>query len=103
VGNLAGRKEFVEYDAQVFSLFENLLSNPKPVCGRLASAQADYLFPEDNITSAVLIPLGIPKPQGILAMGSRDIARFHVGMGTDLIQYMGAVISQLLKRWLKPF
>jgi len=102
-GNLAGRKEFVEYDAQVFSLFESLLSSSKPFCGRLAQAQIDYLFPNENITSAALIPLGIPKPQGILAMGSRDISRFHAGMGTDLIQYMGEVISQLLKRWLKPF
>lgn len=99
--SLAGRSEFVEYDAQVYGLFENLLSTNTPVCGRISAEQRDYLFPEHNVVSAVLIPLGVPKPQGILSLGSEDISRFHAGMGTDLLKYMGELVSQLLKVWLR--
>ena len=94
------RPEFVEYDAEVFSLFEILLTKNKPVCGRLSSEQVTYLFPEDKIMSGVLIPLGTPKPHGILVLGSRDVSRFHAGMGTDLLHYMGKLIGQLLRIWL---
>lgn len=98
---LIGRPEYVEYDAQVFTLFETLLSTNRPECGRLSSAQIEYLFADNQITSAVIIPLGIPKPQGVLAMGSREVSRFHAGMGTDLLKYMGELISQLLKLWAR--
>lgn len=98
--DLNERLEFVEYDAQVFSLFENLLSNNRAICGRLSDAQRNYLFPKIKIASAVLIPLGVPKPNGILALGSRDVARFHAGMATDLLKYMGELISHLMTIWL---
>lgn len=98
---LAGRREFVEYDAQVFALFESLLTTNKPVCGRLPSAQIEFLFGKEKIISAVLIPLGIPKPQGVLAIGSEEISRFHADMGTDLLKYMGELISQMLNVWLR--
>jgi len=99
--SLAGRHEFVEYDAQVFALFKNLLESSQPICGRLLSGQANYLFPNEQIASAVLIPLGIPKPMGILAMGSRDVTRFHSAMATDLLKYMGQLVSQLIQSWLR--
>lgn len=94
--SLAGRQEFVEYDAQIFTLFEALLTANQPICGRLPATQSTYLFAEAKIASAVLIPLGTPKPQGVLAIGSREISRFHANMGTDLLKYMGELISQLL-------
>jgi uncharacterized protein YigA (DUF484 family) len=99
--NLAQRQEFKEYDAQVFALFENFLENSLPVCGQLTTERVEYLFPNNNIVSAVLLPLGRPKPQGILAMGSHDISRFHASMGTELLQYMADLISYLLKMWLR--
>jgi len=99
--SLAGRHEFVEYDAQVFTLFKSLLESSQPVCGRLPNGQAHYLFPNEQIASAVLIPLGTPKPMGILAMGSKDVARFHTAMATDLLKYMGQLISQLIQSWLR--
>ncbi len=98
---LAHREEYVEYDAQIFELFEDVLSTNQPICGRLNSTQLNYLFPYTSITSAVLIPLGIPKPNGVLAMGSRDITRFYAGMGTELLKYMGELISQLLQTWIR--
>lgn len=100
-GHLAQRSEFKEYDAQVFALFENLLANSTPFCGQLTTERLEYLFPNNNVVSAVLLPLGKPKPQGVLAMGSDDISRFHASMGTELLQYMADLISHLLKMWLR--
>ncbi|MDM8559891.1 DUF484 family protein [Candidatus Parabeggiatoa sp. HSG14] len=97
------RQEFVEYDAQIFTLFENVLENQLPICGQLSTAQIEYLFPNSKIASAVLIPLGTPKqPRGLLAMGSHDASRFHVNMSTDLLQYLAELLSNLLKRWVQP-
>jgi uncharacterized protein YigA (DUF484 family) len=95
------RPEFVEYDAQVFTLFEELLGSDEPICGEISDEQMDYLFPNSRITSAVLIPLGNPKPQGLLAMGSQDAERFHANMGTDFLKYLGQLVSFLLKMWLR--
>lgn len=100
-GQLAPRPEFKEYDAQVFALFENWLASAKPSCGQLTTERREYLFPNNHIASAVLLPLGKPKPQGILAMGSQDISRFHASMGTELLQYMADLISHLLTMWLQ--
>jgi uncharacterized protein len=95
------RQEFVEYDAQVFTLFDSVLENHHPVCGQLSTEQLEFLFPDSQIASAVLIPLGSPKAQGLLAMGSHDVERFHADMGTDFLQFMGEIISHLLKLWLR--
>jgi len=99
--SLSGREEFVEYDAQVFSLFESLLSSDVAVCGQLLEEQKHYLFDNKAIASAVLIPISQQKSQGILALGSYDVTRFHEGMSTDLLKYMGDLISQLLYIWLR--
>jgi len=96
----AERQEFVEYDAQVFTLFEHLLENNEPICGTISEEQVEFLFPNSQIASAVLIPLGTPKPQGLLAMGSHDVERFHADMGTDFLKYLGNLVSHLLKTWL---
>ncbi|MEZ5673325.1 MAG: DUF484 family protein [Thiotrichaceae bacterium] len=98
---LAGRGEFVEYDADVFNLFEQFLSNNESFCGRLTPEQHGFLFPGVKIGSAVLIPIGLPKPRGLLAMGSHDVARFHAGMATDMLKYMGDLVSGLLNVWLR--
>lgn len=101
VNDHQARVEFAEYDAQVFHLFESILSSNQTFCGQLNQEQHHYLFAEQAIASAVLIPLGAPKARGILAMGSQEISRFHAGMSTDLLQYMGELIGQLLQLWLR--
>jgi uncharacterized protein len=98
---LMGRPEFVEYDAQMFALFERVLEKQETLCGRLTTAQADYLVPHGNIVSAVLMPIGSPKPHGLLAIGSQEVSRFHAGMSTDLLRYMGELVSHLLNLWLR--
>ncbi len=100
--SLAGeRSEFAEYDAQVYKLFENVLEASQPVCGRLAPPQAAYLFPNEKIGSAILIPLAVPEPRGLLALASQDVARYHNGMATDLMTYLGQIVSHFLRAWLK--
>ncbi len=98
----AERQEFVEYDAQIFTLFESLLENNKPICGELSPEQIEYLFSNSQIASAALIPLGTPEPQGLLAMGSHDASRFHADMGTDFLTYLGKIVSHLLRIWVRP-
>jgi len=96
------RAEFVEYDAQVFTLFEEILNTNKPICGEL-TAQIEYLFPQDKkIVTAVLIPLGSLKQQGVLAMGSHDASRFVADMNTDFLKYLGELVSHLLQMWMRP-
>jgi uncharacterized protein len=96
IDRFSHRVEFEDYDAHTFSLFERVLETNRPMCGRLSNAQTNYLFPNDQIGSAVLIPLGLPEPHGILAMGSVDVARFFNGMSTDLLVYLGDQISRIL-------
>lgn len=98
---LTGRHEFVEYDAQLFALFEQVLEKQETFCGRLTKAQAEYLVPHGNMVSAVIMPLGSPKPHGLLAIGSQEVSRFHAGMSTDLLRYMGELVSHLLNLWLR--
>lgn len=95
------RPEFCEYDAEVFNLFETVLKSSQPLCGRLSIEQHAYLFPQQKISSAVLLPLGDPKPYGLLALGSADVARYHASMATDLLKHLAQLITQLLKPSLK--
>ena len=39
---------------------------------------------------------------GILAIGSRDPARFHPGKGTDFLRRLGEVVSRTLQVMLEP-
>jgi len=94
--------EFVEYDAQVFNLFEQLLETKTPICGKLSVEQLKYLFPQNEIASAVLIPLGNLQHQGILAMGSHDASRFQVDMNTDFLKFLGELVGHLLQMWMRP-
>lgn len=92
--------EFVEYDAEVHSLFENVLGANKPICGRLSEAQAEYLFPGEKIGSAMLIPLSLPDPSGLLALASGEVSRYYSGMGTDLMAYLGSILGHFLRNAL---
>ncbi len=99
--SLANYPEFVEYDAEIFALFENFLESNQPICGQCPTKTMDYLFPNSEIGSAALIPLG--QAQGLLAMGSYDPLRYHSDMATDFLQYLGELVSHLLKMWLQLY
>ncbi|WP_416898860.1 MAG: DUF484 family protein [Minwuia sp.] len=39
-------------------------------------------------------------PAAMLALGSREIGRFHPGQGTELLSFMSEVVARCLRRWL---
>jgi uncharacterized protein YigA (DUF484 family) len=75
--------------------FENLFIKGKPICGKLSAKQQRFLFSPhiEEVQSTALLPLKTTKNIGILALGSKDKARFHPGMGTVFISHLGDLIS----------
>ncbi|MGF1613803.1 MAG: DUF484 family protein [Gammaproteobacteria bacterium] len=93
------RAEFVHEDAEIRSLFGNVIKAREPVCGRLRIAQLAFLFGEnqDGVSSVALLPLGEPDSRiGFLAIGSRDPYRFQPGMGTAFLQHLAQILTRLL-------
>ena len=90
--------------------FATVISGGKPLCGHLRDRQMAYLFgetAEDNIASAVVVALNTPgtdalKPRclGLLGIGSRDPKRYHAGMGTLFLSYLGDLIGRAVGRYL---
>lgn len=90
--------------------FATLLATGKPLCGHLRRGQANYLFgnaAEENIASAVVLALNNPganalqpKRLGMLGIGSRDGKRYHAGMGTLFLTYLGELIGRAVGRYL---
>ncbi len=82
--------------------FTQLFKNRKPICGRITDKQCGYLFGKhkEQVKSAVLIPLQNTQNLGIVALGSKDETRFHPGMGTLFLSYMGELITASIDRHL---
>lgn len=57
-----------------------------------------YLFADaaQEIHSCALVPLGTAARDGVLALGSHDPTRFHVGMGTVFLARLGELLSRAL-------
>ncbi len=102
---------FINSDDKGLVPFKRLFDSKKPVCGRLKENQQTFLFNDNagKVNSVALIPLsglgaelelGVEK-LGILALGSKDEARFHPGMGTVFISHLGELVSSGLLRYLK--
>lgn len=86
-----------------FALFEPILRSGRPLCGRLTTEQAQYLFHEaaSQVASAALVPLRGTDWIGLLAVGSCDEGRFHPAMGTLFLSRMGELISHALQPYLR--
>ncbi|MEE9327037.1 MAG: DUF484 family protein [Cocleimonas sp.] len=85
---------FISPENNVLDSFSTLFETQKPVCGRLKDQQQQFLFGGDaEVNSTALIPLFSADKTGILALGSSDESRFHPGMGTVFISYLGELIS----------
>jgi len=84
------------------SLFTSIIDKRLPLSGRLKRQQQVFLFGDDgdDIASAVMVPLHGNGWGGILAIGSKDIARFDEAMGVELLANMGEVLSFILKPWI---
>ncbi len=85
-------------DAQL-QLFEKILTQRKPVCGRLSKAQKQVLFANqaDKVQSAACLPLGHNPCAGLLVIASYDEHRFHAEMATDYLTFLAEVTMRLLR------
>jgi uncharacterized protein YigA (DUF484 family) len=104
VGNPADGLHFTEQTDPSLQPFDELFETRRPVCGRLPDEQLGVLFPEaeNPVQSAVAVPLmDGSRRLGILALGSREDTRFHPGMGTLFLGYLGEIISHAVATRLK--
>lgn len=90
--------EFIAKDEQVRGLFSHVLKAGRPVCGRLQSAQLEFLFGErrEEIGSSALLPLGSQGNLGMLAMGSKDPQRFHPAQSTDFLRHVAELLTSAI-------
>lgn len=104
-GKNAEGLHFIPPNDKSLKHFESLFDKRSPVCGRLRPKQQVFLFGERGtiIKSAVLIPLHEVRNIGVLALGSEDKERFHPGMGTLFIGYLGELVSRALSRHLGEY
>lgn len=95
---LQANMHLVADDDPAAHLFDNLFATKRPVCGLLADERAQCLFGAEapEIASAVLIPLMDDKRLAVLALGSVDKERFHAGMGTLFLGYLGELVSRAI-------
>lgn len=79
-------------------LFEELIHDNKPVCGRLGAQQSEFLFAGNagEIRSAALIPLHAAGPLGLLALASRNPQQFSPSMGGLFLSHLGDLVSSAL-------
>lgn len=94
---------FIDKEDERLALFKRFFEKGKPICGPLDKPQGDFLFGEanDNIASASLVPICDGECFGLLAIGSHDEKRFHNGMGTLFLSYMGELVGRILKHHLE--
>ena len=90
--------EFISMDEQNRALFSHLLKAGRPICGRLQSAQLEFLFGprREEIGSSALLPLGREGGVGMLAMGSKDPQRFHPAQSTDFLRHVADLLTSAI-------
>ena len=90
--------EFISMDKQIRALFSHVLKAGRPICGRLQSAQLEYLFGprRDEIGSSALLPLGPQGGMGMLAIGSKDPQRFHPAQSTDFLGHVAELLTSAI-------
>lgn len=66
--------------------------------------QGDNVFgpAAELIRAEALIRLDLPEPlgTGLLALGSREAHAFESGHGSELLAFLGGVVSRMISRWL---
>ncbi len=92
----AGGLHFIDPGEPGLGLFDGLFESKRPICGRLTREQTAFLFAEhaEEVASAVVVPLTDADRLGLIALGSREQTRFHPGMGTLFLGYLGELVSR---------
>ncbi len=90
--------EFICMDEHVRALFSHVLKAGGPICGRLQSAQLEFLFGPRRVEigSSALLPLGRQGDLGLLAMGSKDPQRFHPAQSTDFLRHVAELLTSAI-------
>ncbi len=73
----------------------------EPVCGRLDNKTREVLFASHAVKSGsvAMMPFGKKGQLGILALMSRDQARFSPDMGDLFLQLISSITSQMLQQF----
>ena len=90
--------EFISMDGKIHALFSHVLKTGRPICGRLKSAQLEFLFGQrrEEIGSSALLPLGDKGDLGMLAMGSKDPQRFLPAQSTDFLRHVADLLTSAI-------
>jgi len=91
--------EFAGADCPEQILFRSIIDSRLPVSGAMEPQQRAFLF-DDDILSAVIVPLHGKSWSGVLAIGSLDTDRFRPVMGMELLSHLGDVLSSVLGPWV---
>lgn len=78
--------------------FAEFFTRGEPLCGRLAQDKLERLFGAraESVQSAALLRVG---DEGLLAIGSDDINRFHPGIGTIFLKLIAQALAAALQRF----
>ena len=97
-------------DDEAYTAFSGVINGGKPLCGHLRHRQISYLFGEgakDNIASAAVVALNThgtdslkPRCLGLLGIGSRDAKRYHAGIATQFLSYLGELVGRSMGRYM---
>lgn len=82
----------------------NLFKENQSVCLRTSTEESPCLHETSNvcIRSEALIHLTNTRGEsiGLLTLGSADIQRFHEGQGSELLEFLGGIMSYKLQSFL---
>ncbi len=93
---------FAGSDAPERPAFAEVLASGRPACGRLKRAQHEALFgtADEDVGSAVVLPLAGAGWDGLLVIAARDARRFHPDLGLDLLSHLGEVAGLVIGPWV---
>tara|TARA_R110000868_G_scaffold262401_2_gene521123 strand:+ start:104648 stop:105325 length:678 start_codon:yes stop_codon:yes gene_type:complete len=87
------------------NIYDKSFTETKDVCLRTATEESPCLHESSDvcIRSEALIKLKNKNGDNfaVLTLGSRDIQRFHEGQGTELLEFLGEVISYKLEIFMQ--
>lgn len=95
-------EEFVGNAVSEKVLFDSIIQKRMPVSGHIKHQQRTFLFgeSENDIASAVIVPLHGKGWGGVLSIASTDLDRFTQTMGVELLANLGEILSLILKPWI---
>ncbi len=93
---------YVAKNDRVLQIFSVLIDKSRVQCGNFTQEQISLLFMDDanKIESAALIPISVSGIYGVIALGSRDSRRYHIGMGTDFLNSLAELIGSAMRAQL---